>query len=103
MNDTLSKPETPDQLKAESDSMRRLARPYFSLNGVSEVPESQYHGMKVGMPPVCICCRRGTDGPVSGCAEALCFECYELVRTRGRSLRTNVQIQQPATREDDEN
>lgn len=70
--------------------LRRLSRPYFLLEGISEVPESAYTGMKVGLPPICICCRRATDGPASGCAEALCFECYELVRTRGSSLRTTA-------------
>jgi hypothetical protein len=73
----------------ETDIQPRLVRPYFLLAGVAEVPLSHYQGMKVGLPPICICCRRATDGPTSGCAEALCFECYELVRTRGSSLRTN--------------
>ena len=73
----------------ETDSPPRLVRPYFLLAGVTEIPLSHYQGMKVGLPPICICCRRATDGPASGCAEALCFECYELVRTRGSSLRMN--------------
>lgn len=73
-----------------SDSVRRLVRPYFLLEGVSELLESRFQGMKVGIPPICICCRRVTDGPASGCAEALCFECYELVRTQGRNLRANA-------------
>ena len=69
-----------------SEPIRILKRPYFALNGISEVPESRYGGMSVGLPPVCICCRRATDGPSGGCTEALCFECYELVRTRGGTL-----------------
>lgn len=75
---------------APAGCMKQLARPYFLLDGVSEVPLSRYLGMKVGLPPICICCRRATDGPASGCAEVLCFECYELVRVRGSILRTNA-------------
>ena len=67
---------------------RKLKRPYFLLEGVSEVPEEQYHGVKVGMPPICCVCRRGTDGPASGCAEAVCFECYELIRGKASYLRS---------------
>jgi hypothetical protein len=79
----------------ETDSPPQLVRPYFLLSGVSEVPLSHYQGMKVGLPPICICCRRATDGPASGCAEALCLECYELVRTRGSSLRTHNETTKP--------
>jgi hypothetical protein len=32
--------------------VRVLKRPYFLLEGVSEVPEARYHGMKVGLPPL---------------------------------------------------
>lgn len=67
---------------------RILKRPYFLLEGVSEVTEARYHGMKVGMPPICCVCRRGTDGPASGCAEAVCFECYELIRGKASYLRS---------------
>ena len=67
---------------------RALKRPYFLLEGVSEVPEARYHGMKVGMPPICCVCCRGTDGPASGCAEAVCFECYELIRGKASYLRS---------------
>lgn len=63
---------------------RLLRRPYFELVGVTEVPEANYQGMRVGLPPICICCRRATDGPPSGCAEALCFECYEKIRTKSQ-------------------
>ena len=67
---------------------RILKRPYFLLLGVPEVPEALYHGMKVGMPPICCVCRRETDGPASGCAEAVCFECYELIRGKASYLRS---------------
>jgi len=67
---------------------RHLKRPYFLLEGVSDVPESRYQGMKVGLPPVCCVCRRGTDGPSSGCAECVCFECYELIRGKAAYLKS---------------
>jgi hypothetical protein len=76
-----------DAIGAMNEETRKLKRPYFILEGVSEVSESRYHGMKVGLPPICICCRRATDGPASGCAEALCFECYELIRGKADYLR----------------
>lgn len=77
----------PDNSSYEMGGVRKLRRPYFLLEGVSEVPEAAYSGMKVGLPPVCICCRRMTDGPAMGCAEALCLECYELVRGNAHKLR----------------
>lgn len=70
------------------EPVRRLNRPYFELVGVSEVPESQYHGMRVGLPPICCVCRCGTDGPRKGCAECICFECYELIRGKAAYLRS---------------
>lgn len=69
------------------EPMRKLKRPYMTLQFVDEVPEARYHGMKVGLPPICFCCRRGTDGPASGSAECLCAECYELIRTHGRAYQ----------------
>jgi hypothetical protein len=65
---------------------RVLKRPYFHLEAVTEAPESAYTGMRVGLPPVCIRCRRAMDGPPSGCAEALCFGCYDIVHTGGALL-----------------
>jgi hypothetical protein len=68
--------------------MRQLKRPYFELEGVSEVPEKMFHGMKVGLPPICIVCRRGTDGPARGCSKCVCFECYELIRGKAAYLKS---------------
>ena len=68
--------------------MRQLRRPYLLLGEVYEVPESRYHGMKVGLPPICLVCQRGTDGPPSGCAECICFECYELIRGKAAYLKS---------------
>lgn len=72
----------------EPEGVKRLSRPYFLLDGVSDVPLSSYRGMKVGLPPICCVCRRGTDGPPSGCAECVCFECYELIRGRAAYLKS---------------
>ena len=68
--------------------LRILKRPYLLLQEVSEVPEARYHGMKVGQPPICWVCNRGTDGPASGCADAICFECYRLIKGKAAYLRS---------------
>jgi hypothetical protein len=87
-NQTTPKPGNAPNQAPVGGHTRRLARPYFLLHEVSEVPEERYHGMKVGLPPVCCVCRRGTDGPTSGSAECVCCECYELIRNRYAYLKS---------------
>ena len=68
------------------ESVRTLKKPYLQLDLVHEVPDEDYQGMSVGMPPVCIMCKLGTDGPTKHGSECLCLSCYEIISQWGRRI-----------------